>query len=88
MGGIGCTTPTRVNRLRDPFCALAALSPEAALAAISPALNIFNLAVNPKAALLSFTMAYQPAASAQAEIQLRSKLAFWLFRAVHRRLSR
>ncbi len=39
-----------------PICALSALSPEAALAALSPVLGIFNPALNPQAALLSFAM--------------------------------
>lgn len=37
-----------------PLCALSALSPAAALAALSPMLRVFNPAVNPNAALLSF----------------------------------
>lgn len=37
-----------------PICALAALKPEAALAALSPTLALFNPAINPRAALLSF----------------------------------
>ena len=39
-----------------PFCALAALSPAAALSALSPVLRIFNPAINPTAALLSFAL--------------------------------
>jgi hypothetical protein len=39
-----------------PICALAALKPEAALAAISPILALFNPAINPSAALLSFSL--------------------------------
>jgi len=37
-----------------PLCALAALSPVAALAAVSPVLQLFNPAVNPRAALIAF----------------------------------
>ncbi|HWI62277.1 MAG TPA: hypothetical protein VNT75_10600 [Symbiobacteriaceae bacterium] len=40
-----------------PLCALAALSPAAALAALSPVLRLFNPAINPAAALLSFAQA-------------------------------
>ncbi len=39
-----------------PICALSALSPTAALAALSPMLRLFNPAINPAAALLSFAM--------------------------------
>lgn len=39
-----------------PLCALAAVKPEAALAALSPTLAIFNPALNPNAALLSFSL--------------------------------
>ncbi|HYF94666.1 MAG TPA: hypothetical protein VD969_20835 [Symbiobacteriaceae bacterium] len=38
----------------SPFASLAASNPVAALTALSPALNIFNPAVNPSAALLAF----------------------------------
>lgn len=40
-----------------PICALAALRPEAAIAALAPALVLFNPALNPEAALLSFALA-------------------------------
>jgi dolichol kinase len=39
-----------------PICALSALSPAAALAVLSPVLRLFNPAINPAAALLSFQM--------------------------------
>lgn len=45
----------------SPFAALAATNPFAALAAFSPALNIFNPAINPNAALLAFNPAAAPA---------------------------
>jgi hypothetical protein len=43
-----------------PFGALAAANPAAALTTLSPALNIFNPAINPNAAFLAFN----PAAAA------------------------
>lgn len=45
----------------SPFGALAALSPIAALTALSPTLQIFNPAINPRAALLAFNPAAAPA---------------------------
>ena len=39
-----------------PICALAALRPEAAIAALAPTLVLFNPALNPEAALLSFAL--------------------------------
>lgn len=39
-----------------PICALSALSPAAALAALSSSLRVFNPAINPYAALLSFSL--------------------------------
>lgn len=39
-----------------PICALAALRPEAALAALAPGLGIFNPAINPRAAVLAFSL--------------------------------
>ncbi|HWI53089.1 MAG TPA: hypothetical protein VNT01_13195 [Symbiobacteriaceae bacterium] len=53
-----------------PFCALAALSPVAALAALSPVLRLFNPAINPAAALLSFAMS-NPQSSITAHVQAR-----------------
>lgn len=44
----------------SPFGALAASNPFAALTAVSPALNIFNPAINPNAALLAFNPAAAP----------------------------
>lgn len=44
----------------SPFGALAASNPVAALTALSPALNIFNPAVNPNAAFLAFNPAAAP----------------------------
>lgn len=44
----------------DPIAALAAVSPTAALAALSPVLQVFNPAINIRAALLAFN----PAAAA------------------------
>lgn len=41
----------------SPLAALAALSPQAALAALSPVLQLFNPAVNARAALLAFNPA-------------------------------
>ena len=41
----------------DPIAALAALSPVAALAALSPVLQMFNPAINVRAALLAFNPA-------------------------------
>lgn len=60
--------PTPVDVLLDPvvqlaaicpICALAALRPEAALAALAPSLVLFNPALNPEAALLTFSSALQ-----------------------------
>lgn len=44
----------------NPFASLAASFPLAALAAKSPALNIFNPAINPNAGLLAFDPAAAP----------------------------
>ncbi|MDF2627135.1 MAG: hypothetical protein K0R39_966 [Symbiobacteriaceae bacterium] len=54
-----------------PLCALAALSPAAALSALSPVLRIFNPAINPAAALLSFT-AGTAQATITAKVQARA----------------
>lgn len=54
-----------------PFCALAALSPAAALAAISPVLRLFNPALNPNAALLSFALSGAPQASVTVRVGAR-----------------
>lgn len=44
----------------NPFAGLAALSPVAALSALSPTLQIFNPAVNPRAAFLAFNPGAAP----------------------------
>lgn len=50
-----------------PLCALAALSPAAALSAVSPVLRVYNPAINPVAALLSFALS-NPHAAVSASI--------------------
>lgn len=58
-----------------PICALAALSPSAALAALSPVLRILNPAINPAAALLSFTAPVAPAAgTSRVQARVSSRL--------------
>lgn len=45
----------------SPISALAAVAPVAALSALSPTLQLFNPAINPRAALLAFDPAAAPA---------------------------
>lgn len=45
----------------SPISALAAVFPPAALSAVSPTLQLFNPAINPRAALLAFDPAAAPA---------------------------
>ncbi|MFZ5815073.1 MAG: hypothetical protein ACOY93_07190 [Bacillota bacterium] len=66
-----------------PICALAAYSPSAALAALSPVLNIFNPAVNPRAALLAFALS-QPQAVFAAQAQARAHRRFQQLLTKHR----
>jgi len=49
----------------SPLSSLAAFNPSAALAAKSPVLNIFNPAVNPRAAFLAFNPAAAPTLALQ-----------------------
>lgn len=51
------TNPLAQLGALNPFAALAASNPFAALTSLSPTLNIFNPAINPNAALLSFNPA-------------------------------
>lgn len=44
----------------SPFASLAAFNPVAATTALSPALNIFNPAINPNAGFLAFNPASAP----------------------------
>ncbi len=52
-----------------PLCALAAIDPVAALAALSPTLRIFNPAINPRAALLAFSL--NPQGSVHSRVRRR-----------------
>lgn len=61
FGGLGKNSPglvfkNPINQLAaySPIASLAATNPYAALSAGSPTLQVFNPAVNPRAALLSF----------------------------------
>lgn len=54
------TNPATQLAAFNPFLSLAASNPFAAEAALSPTLNIFNPAVNPRAAFLAFNPGAAP----------------------------
>lgn len=53
-----------------PICSLAALKPAAALSALSPTLAVFNPAINPRAAALSFALSMKVGRLAGRNLQL------------------